>query len=315
MNLRRAGIAVLVVVSSSFARAQAEEPVLLAYKVARGETSYYRVGNDMKQAQSIMGMKLNNAFTQEAVVSRVADVIDADGNVTFKLKTERRKVTAEFGALGKYEFDSKSTERDTGSTIGSDLTPLLERTTGSEYQVVVSPRGRVTEVKGFAELIADLVKDKPLAAQFGAADNKAAVVNEQDAFIVLSDKPVKAGDKWESSFEVELPKTGKLKAKSTYTYEGPDKVGDLKTARIGVTTDLSFELDIDQGGAKITGTLTTSNSSGTVQFDPAAGRVVSIKRSLSLSGQMSVDVGGMTIPVDNQQEQTSSVEWLDKLPQ
>lgn len=314
MNLRLAGIAVLIVACGCAARAQAEEPVLLAYKVAKGETSYYRVGGEVKQTQSIMNMKLNNSFNQETVMSRVADNVDADGNATFKLKAERRKFTSEFGAAGKYEFDSKSTERDTGSVVGGELTPLFERLTGSEYQVIVNPRGRVTEVKGFAELVADIVKDKPIAAQFGAGDNKAAVMNEQDTFVVLSDKPVKPGDKWENAFELELPKTGKFKSKTTYTYEGPDKVGIVTTARIGVTSDLTFELDIDQAGAKITGTLTTNNSSGTVQFDPVAGRVVSIKRSLSLSGQMSADVGGMTIPIDNQQEQTSTFELLEKLP-
>lgn len=315
MNLRRMGIAVLMVACGCLARAQAEEPVLLKYKLTPGDTSYYKISGEMTQKQSIMNTKLENSLKQESFVSRVVDGVDAEGNATFKLKAERRKMTAAFGALDKYEFDSKSSERDTGSVLGGELTPLLERLTGSEYRVVVSPRGKVTEVIGFAELIADLVKDKPFASQMGAGDNKSAIVVEQEAFVVLSEKPVKPGDKWEVPFDVELPKTGKFKGKTTYSYEGPDKVGDRKTARIGVTNDVSIELVIDQGGAKVTGMLTTNNSSGTLQFDPAAGRVLSVKNSLSLSGQLSVDVGGMTIPIDHQQEQTSTFELLDKLPQ
>lgn len=315
MVLRRIGIALLIVALGFTTLARADEPVLLAYKVRKGETTYTRIGSEMKQTQSIMGMKLNNTYTQDAVVSRVVDDVSEKGDVTYKLKAERRKVNSEMSALGgKYEFDSKSTERDTGSAIGAELTPLFERLTGSEYQVIVSPLGRVTEVKGFSELIADIVKDKPIAAQFGGGDNKSAAVAEQDSFVVLSDKPVRPGDKWESAYEVELPKIGKLKGKNTYTYEGPDKVGDLATARIGTASELTFELNLDQGGAKITGTLSTTSSSGTIQFDPAAGRVVSIKRTLSISGQMSVDVNGMTIPIDNQQEQTSTFELLPKLP-
>jgi hypothetical protein len=33
-----------------------------------------------------------------------------------------------------------------------------------------------------------------------------------------------------------------------------------------------------------------------------------------MGGQLSVEAGGMVIPVDNQQEQTSTMTLLDKLP-
>ncbi len=74
-----------------------------------------------------------------------------------------------------------------------------------------------------------------------------------------------------------------------------------------------MELNINQANSKVTGTLTASNSSGTVQFDPVAGRVVSMKRTVSLGGMLSVDANGMTIPIDNQQELTNTFELLEKL--
>jgi hypothetical protein len=269
----------------------------------------------MKQTQTINNMKIENSTTQEAVMSRVVDQVDEKGTAIFKTKTEQRKVKADLGAAGKFEFDSKSTDRDTTSAIGASVTPLLERLTGSEYQVSITSRGEVADVKGFAELTADLLKDNPLGAQFaGGGGNAGARLAEQESFIVLSEKPVKPGDQWEVPFEIELPQLGKAKGKVVYVYEGDDKVGDRKTVRIGVTTDLSFDLDLNAGGAKVTGTISTSNSSGTVQFDPEAGRVVSSKRSVSMSGQLSVEAGGMTFAVDNQQEQTSTSELLDKLP-
>jgi hypothetical protein len=269
----------------------------------------------MKQTQTLMTMKLQNDFKQDVITSRIIESIDPQGIATIKLKAERRKVTSELGPLGKYEFDSQSTERDTGSAIGTSLTPILERLTGSEYQLLISPRGEVREVKGFSELIADLVKDNPFAAQFGGGDNKAAIQKEQDSYVVLSEKPVSAGDKWEVAYESELPKIGKVKGKTTYTYEGPDKAGNLKTVRIGLSTEMSIDLDIDQGGAKVTGSISSTTSSGTAQFDPAAGRVVSLKRAISLSGQLMVEAGGKVIPVDNQQEQSTTMELLEKLPE
>jgi hypothetical protein len=317
MSRRKAGliVVVLTVVSGWAAAARADEPVLLKYKLARGDTLYYRSTFEMKQTQTLMSMKLQNEVKQNVITSRVIDSIDANGIATIRIKAERRKLTSDNGPLGKYEFDSQSTERDTGSTLGTSLTPILERLTGSEFQLLVSPRGEVKEVKGYAELIADLIKDNPFAAQFGGGDNKAAVQTEQESYVVLSEKPVSAGDKWEVPFETELPKIGKMKGKTVFTYEGPDKAGNLKTARIGLSTEVSFDLDIDQGGAKVTGSISTTNSSGTVQFDPAAGRVVSLKRATSMSGQLMVEAGGKMIPVDNEQDHSTTLELLEKLPE
>ena len=318
MSLRLMKAVVVVVVGGWVAHAtsaKADDAILLKYKAAQGDKAAYKMGFEMKQSQSIMGMKIENTVKQETIESRVVDAVDSEGKVTLKLKAIRRKMNAEFGAAGKFEFDSKSTERDTGSAIGGALTPLLERLTGSEYELIVTPLGHVAEVKGYAELIGDLLKDNPFAAQFGAADNKSAAHQEQRAYLVLSEKPVKPGDQWEVPFDIELTKIGKMKGTVTCTYEGPDKVGDRKTARIGVVSNISLEMNIDQGTAKVTGTLSTTSSSGTVQFDPEAGRIVSRKQTSSLSGQLSVEVGGMTIPIDNQQEMTETVELLDKLPE
>jgi hypothetical protein len=298
---------------------RADEPVLFKYKVAKGETVHYKTTQSMKQAQSLtvngMTIKQDNSLNQEVIHTRVADEVGSDGKVTFRLKANQRKATAEFGALGKVEFDSKSTKRDTSSLIGAALTPMLERLTGSEYQVYVNPQGKVTAVKGYAELIADIVKTNPLAGQFGGSDNTAAMMAEQDGFVEFSEKPVSVGDEWEVPFEMEVSKLGKVKGKTTYKYEGPDKVGNRKTVRISMTGETTIEMSIDQGTSKVTGTLTARDQKGTVQFDLVAGRVVSIKQSVTMAGMLSVDVNGMTIPVDNQQEQSKSYELLEKLPE
>lgn len=314
MSLPRLGLLILLA-SSSVSPAVAAEPVLLKYKLAKGEQLIYRQEQGMKQIQTVMGAKVDTDSNQEAIVSRTVDGIDEKGNATLKTKTDRRKLKIK-GQQGDYEFDSKSTERDTTSAIGGGVTPLLERLTGSEYEVSVSPRGEVVEVKGFAELVADLLKDNPFGQFTGAAaDNKSARLNEQDTFLVLSEKPVKPGDTWEIPIEMEIPMVGKFKGKTVCVYEADDKVGDRKTVRIGTTTEMSIELNIEAGGAKVTGTISSTTSSGSVQFDPAAGRVVSAKREISMAGQLSVEAGGMVFNVDNNQTLTNAVTLLDKLPE
>lgn len=132
---------------------------------------------------------------------------------------------------------------------------------------------------------------------------------------MMGDDPVKPGDQWERSIDHDIPGIGKATGKVVCVFEAFDKVGDRKTARIGVTTNLSLALNIDAGGAKITGTISTTQSSGTVQFDPEAGRVVSSKNNMSLSGQLTAEAGGMTFTIDSQQEQTTTNELLEKVPE
>jgi Family of unknown function (DUF6263) len=291
---------------------RADEPILLRYKLGKDDRLTYKTTHESKQVQTIATQKTETTTTQEALMSRVVDQIDANGMATLKTKAERRKVK-----VNEFEFDSKSTERDTTSAVGAAITPILERLTGSEYQVIVTPRGEVTDVKGYVEMIADLIKDNPLGAQLSGAGGGAggARLAEQDSFLIFSEQPVKPGDQWENPFDVELPGLGRVKGKLVCVYEGNDEVAKRKTARIGITADISVELNLEAGGAKITGTIATSSSSGTVQFDPQAGRIVSSKRTTAMAGQLTVDAGGMIIPVDTQQEETSTAELLEKLPE
>jgi len=153
------------------------------------------------------------------------------------------------------------------------------------------------DVKGFYELIGDLIKDDAVGKQTLAAGAGKAGAHfiEQNAFVVFSDKPVSPGDQWESPIDIDLPGVGKLKGKVVYTYEADDKVGDRKTVRIGVAPEVSIEFKVEADVVKIIGTLSTGVVTGTVQFDPAAGRVLNSKRSISVSGRVNVDVDGMTV--------------------
>jgi len=230
-------------------------------------------------------------------------------------KAVRRKSKRD-GDGGKYEFDSKSSERDTGSEIGTAVTPYFERLTGSEYRVKMTPRGNVVEVKGFTELIADLVKENVLGALLEVfADNEGAKYTEQEHFPVFSEKPVEPGDVWEEEFEYKIKGLGTIKGRVTYTYEADDKVGQRNTVRIGLKTDATVDLDLDVMVAKLTGTLSTTHSEGTIQFDPAAGRVVTAKHTFGMSGQLTVNAGGVTFAMDSALEHTDTAELLEKIPE
>jgi hypothetical protein len=315
MNVHRVSVLCAAVIASIGLAVHADDGVSLKYKLAKGDKLIYRTKSEMKQSQTIMGMAIENTMTNEGVTSYTVESVDEKGHVHVGVKGERLKVKANFGALGEFSFDSQSSERDKSSVIGAAVTPLFERLSGAVYQATLSLEGEIVEVKGYADLIRDLLENNPLTIQFaGGGTDDAAKEGLREMFPQVSKNAVKPGDTWEVPHEITMPKLGKLKGKTAFRYIGPDKVGDRQTAKIEVTTDTSMELDIDMDGTKVTGKISSNSANGTLQFDVAAGRVISNQSTVSLGGTLNVNVNGMDIPVQNEQMMKSSVELLEKVP-
>ncbi|HUG92382.1 MAG TPA: DUF6263 family protein [Planctomycetaceae bacterium] len=307
----------MAIVALGSLRAPAEEAVLLRYKMQPGESRVYRSSTELKQTQNLMGMALENVISGSDVTVQTLDKVDDDGNFHVQSENRRIQATMNIGPLGEYKFDSRSSEKDRSSLAGAALTPIYEALTGAVIQVTHTPRGEVTEVKGLKELIGDnLLKDNPFAAQAAAgATDEGAKITYGDRFVDLPEGPVKPGDTWEQPYEITLPGLGTAKGKSAYKFEGHDRVGDRATVKISVRDEMSFEVDLVQLGAKVTGSLSITSSSGTIQFDPEAGALVSKKSTQSLSGNLNVNANGQNIPIQQDQTQTTTVELLDKVPE
>lgn len=295
---------------------QAEEPTLLKYKLEKGSQFITRVKMENKTSQTINGMESVVEITQTSFDIRVIDDVDADGTAKIKTKTERLKQNTKLPPLGDYEFDSQKTERDKSSMLGAALTPLYERLVGSELQFEVTPRGTVKSLTGYSQLVGDLVKANPLTSQFaGGGTDGAAKLGVQGQWVVFPDKPVKPGEKWENPFETEMAGLGIIKGKETVTFLALENRNGHSIAKLSVSNDTSFDLNIEMNGAKVTGKVSTSNSQGTAEFDLTAGRLVSQKGTLTLTGPLTVAVNGATFPIQLTQTIASEQTLLDKLPE
>ncbi len=288
--------------------ALADEPRLLAYKFNKGDVARYRTRVELKQVQSFADQKIEITLASDSRGTRTVEQIDGDGRTHFKTRTDAMQVAAKIPGLDDYTFDSKSTTRDKSSETGGALTPIFERLIGSEFDLFVAARGEVKEVKNYGEMLAELLKDNTLGVQVTrGGSNGAAHIALQEALVVLSDKPVKPGDTWECAIDVELPNLGRIKGPIKYQYAAPDKVGDLTTARIEWTNETAFEVNVEISGVKAAGVLSPTSSSGVAQFDPAAGRLVSLKSSQTVAGQLILD--GL-VPFQSEQTQTITSDLL-----
>mgnify|MGYP001365019735 CR=1 FL=1 len=199
--------------------------------------------------------------------------------------------------------------------MGTALTPILERLSSGALRVVATPWGEVKEVLGYEELVKDLLENNALGKQLtSGGSNEAAKLGYQDHFVLLAMKPVKPGDTWEVPWETTLPNSGTAKGKRRYRYVGPDRVGDRATAKIEATFEMSFNVDIDMGEAKVSGAAAVTHSKGTIQFDAAAGRLISIQSNFTIAGDLAVETADMKIPIKTEQTQKFVMELLERLP-
>ena len=185
-----------------------------------------------------------------------------------------------------------------------------------QFTFAVTPRGKLLKIEGYKELLGDIFKDNPLAAQFGGGGSEeAGKMMFGDYFIDLPEKGVQQGARWDAKEEIKLENLGVIKGKRNFFYEGEGKVGKHMTAKFTFSDELTIDIDIDSGGAKVTGTLTLTESKGTIHFDPKNGRLVSLSHDYRIGGNLNVAAGGQNIPVASDQTEQVRIELLDKLPE
>lgn len=292
------------------AAVQAQEGTLLRYQPTGDAPLTYRKSSTIKQNQEVMDKKVKTEISGQEI-SQWTITKGEQGKLVVKTENKQLKTKLAIGPLGDYSFDSTKDDNEKGSALGGALTPLYERMSGATLQYTITPLGKVEAISGYKELVGDLLKDNPLAAQFaGGGSDAAAKLSLAEILPVLSKEKVKAGDRWESAYEVNLEKLGKVVGKRIYVCEGEDKVGGRKTVKITTATELSFDLNIDMGAAKVTGMVSISNSKGTIHFDAEKGHPVSVVNRYTLSGNMNVNAGGQDIPVTMEQEQEVRMELV-----
>ena len=306
----------LLITAVSAATAVADAPVRIRYKFGQNDKLLYRVTTAVAQKQKFNNRTVETTFNSVEFVERRLERIDSQKNFNLENENKRLKVSMKMGPLGKYQYDSEAEENEKGSQLGAALTPVYEALSGASLKSTMTPRGEVLSVKGFAELLAPVLKDSPLAKQFTAGGTDKAARMEQAQFLaVFSKDKVKPGDTWDVPFEMELPKLGMAKGSKSYKYVGDVKVKDRTLAKITATFELTFKLDMEQGGQKLAGELSISKSSGTVLFDVAKGQLVSLNSEYTLGGDFTVTVNDQTIEIRTDQTKTISVEQVDKLPE
>jgi hypothetical protein len=222
---------------STATSAKAAEALRWKFKV--GEKLDYDMVQEMSMSQSGPQIpQMNTTMRQEMNMTwDVLGVDDKSGEAVIKQKFDRVKMKMTT-PLGGFEYDSKSEEAPTG--LGAMIAPMYKAMTEGEFEITMTSRGEVRDVK-IPEQVITALKNSPNAAQMGdiaSAEGFKKMISQ--GALVLPKDPPKKGDTWSTKVAMKN-QAGNQTVETTYRYEGSK---DIKGTMFAVIKpELKMEFD------------------------------------------------------------------------
>jgi Family of unknown function (DUF6263) len=291
-----------------------KEGATLDWKFERDKPFYQTMTTKTQQTMKVMGSDVPQNQEQTFYFEWKPTEVK-DDTVTLKQKIVGLKMNIDIGG-SKIAFDSTSKE----NPANNPLNKFFEALNGVEFTLTLDRKQmKVTRIEGAKDFVEKLgganPQMKPLLEKI--LSEKALMEMSDPLFAALPGKKVKKGESWDRKSSLDMGPLGKYDTTYTYTSDGPDK--DQKFEKIGVKTDLKYTPpeSAAQGGLPFQikqAELKASDATGTVLYDPKAGRVESYEVGMTLTGKLTIVIGQQSTEVDLTQKQTTKIETSDKDP-
>jgi len=245
----------------------------LRWKFNVGEKLDYTMVQEMNMAASgaaLGGAGQATTMRQEMDMSWDVQGVNNEGEAVIKQKFDRVKMKMT-GANGEFEYDSKSDAAPTG--LAALIAPMYKAMTQSEFEITMTARGEVKEVKVPEEVLTAL-KSSPAAAQMGdiaTAEGFKKMIS-QGALVLPKDSP-KEGDTWQTKVEMNNPMAGKQIVETTYRYEGTKEIDGTKYAVIKPELKMSFDAGAAKAPPQLSMKIADQKSDGEILFNVDKGRL------------------------------------------
>jgi hypothetical protein len=270
---------------------RAQDP--LRWKLETGQKLNYNMVQDM--TIGVAGGPLGDQnMTIHQVMNMIWNVVESkeDGDALIRQKFERVQTKMTMPPLGVIEYDSTSDQAPVG--LAAMLAPVYKALTESEFELTMTPRGEIKDVK-IPEKLIEALKASPNAAALGdlATPDGFKKMMSQSALVLPENAP-QAGEQSDTKVEMSAPFGGKQIIDTTYRYDGTKDVDGVTCAVFQPTLKMAYE---GENQPKIK----EQESSGEILFNVDAGRLHSSK----LNQKMTLEqAAGMLMKIN----QTIAVE-------
>jgi hypothetical protein len=301
LKLRAAGIALVAsAICTLLGGTAAQAQTTLTWKFKGGEKLNYITDTDMKQTMSVMGTDIKTMMTQRMEMSWTVKAVQAgQAELTQKIDQFRQKMEMP-GGQG-FEFDSKEGKKPEGP-IGQLVGPLFAAMVGAEFSFKMNPQGETSDTK-VSEKLMEAIKGNPTLAQMGGMFSEEGLKNMiQQSSVSFPKEAISKGKSWDKTVEVKLP-FGVMKLETTYTYQGPETLGNSPLEKIDTKSAVTIE---PAANANIALKIKSADVNGTIYFDNKAGRIAELTQTQKML--MEISAAGQTF--DSSQEQTTTLKLV-----
>lgn len=307
------GFAFLALVVPSLS---AQEKSTIKWKLEKDKTFYQKMVTKTVQTMKVMNTDINQEQNQTFFFSWTPVKQEGD-HWDLKQKIEGVILNIDIGGT-KVQYDSTKE-----STAASPLSDFFKALVGTEFVVTLDTKKmKVTKIGGRDEFVKKLVNANPQmqALLDKILNEKAMIEMAEPTFGAIPNMEVIKGDKdkgsWKRTTSLDMGPIGKYDNSYTYTFEGQD---EKKLDKINVKADLVYSkpADSNAGGLPFkieSANIKTGASQGLILFDPVKGRIDRSSMSISLTGDLTIDIGGQKTKVDLTQKQDTAVETSDANP-
>ncbi len=302
----------------STAIATRAEPVTLKYSWSPDRPLLYRLTQQTDAEMSGVPGQGDVEVSQSQTMRLRLDVtsVAPDGAASIRTTVEAVQFEMTPPAGEKVEYDSEA-----GQGLAPD--PAEERHpaatamaafVGESFTFVIAPDGDVRNVQGMDAIlrkVADQVGDPAMEEMFRGkfADSGMESMLEQ-AFKLLPDRPVEAGESWQTSLDQPVPSLGTLRIENTMTLERTEPADGGQVARIPITVSTTLDrtgVDDSELPEGTTIALEDSTGQGILTFDIDRGEIKILEMTSRLPMRMTMTMGDEEVTI--KQDVTSIVKF------
>ncbi len=237
----------------------------LEWKFTPGDEQNYRLTQSARLSSGAAdALKQFVAVKQELDLAWRVIEVTAEGNAKISLQVSAFSFLATGPDGQEVRYDSESTEEPQG--YAAMLLPIGKRLAESQVELTMTPTGEVTDVK-LPDDLAEAVKSVPGGKKFaqdGGLKSFEALAR-LGAPHTLPEGEIIDGKSWTEMRHMELPVFGPVAAEFAYGIKGP-----LAENKITVEQQMTIDAKSQPGAERLD--LVNQKSSGTIEFDPQAGR-------------------------------------------
>jgi Family of unknown function (DUF6263) len=254
-----------------------EAQTLLRWKLKPGESFSVHTQQQTESQVAFGAKSAKTKIEDELYLTWVVAAAD-DEAVTIRQTIQRIVVNMVGRDAAAVQFDSASKARPTGQAVSlaSSLKPLV----GAEFELKMSARGEMLEVKPVNEAATSLFASDEKPTEAGGASRGSLQQLLRQPLVILSADAVKEGSNWTISNKL-ATSAGPMVQETAYSLVEISEQGGKSMAKIAARSKLSPE-EGNSGKSGSRMTIKDQKQEASIVFSATDGRVIEVEQTQKL---------------------------------